>query len=71
MTTPTIRDINYLLSSVIGGSDGKTYTQIQKLVEGECAASKTYNIEFMCNKKYKYIYLDAHRVMEVCIDSLI
>jgi len=26
MTTPTIRDINYLLSSVIGGSDGKTYT---------------------------------------------
>jgi len=25
----------------------------------------------MCNKKYKYIYLDVHRVMEICIDSLI
>jgi len=25
----------------------------------------------MCNKKYKYIYLDVHKVMEVCIDSLI
>ena len=48
-------------------------------MEGECAASKVYNIgnillnllEFMCNKKYKYIYLDVHKVMEVCIDSLI
>ena len=25
----------------------------------------------MCNKKYKLLYLDVHKVMEVCIDSLV
>ena len=39
-------------------------------MEGECSASKIYKIEAMCNKKLKFVYLDVHKVMEVCIDSI-
>jgi len=24
----------------------------------------------MCNKKLKFVYLDVHKIMEVCVDSI-